>query len=355
MAKIKSKTVTSIIVTASIIGLIVWKLSENKQVLNRNAELSSAVNTIVPVMVEKPQYMELNETFEINGRIDSENEVTIYSKSQGIVMKKYREVGDSVDKGAVIAQLENNVIRENLRLSELDLEKAQKDVKRFRKLASIGAVTVRELEESQLTLRTVESRMVDLQDQLRHTTITAPVSGVINKDYFEEGTLLSVGSSVVDIVDNHTLKMVVNVTEKEVLKLKVGMKTVITTALYPGSTFASRISAISPKSNEQYHYSVELALNRSQLKPGMFATAIFNVGGDNRNTLVVSREATAGSMKDPQVFVVRDSKAYKVAVKVGISNGEYIEITDGISPDDVVVKSGQINLIDGTKVSILNR
>jgi len=355
MDKIKSKTVTQIIVTVSIIGLIAWKLSENKQILNRNAELSSVVNMIVPVMVEKPQYMELNETIEVNGRIDSENEVTVYSKSQGIVTKKYRKIGDTVSKGTVIAQLENNVIRENLRLSELDLEKAQKDVKRFRKLASIGAATVRELEESQLTLRTVESRMVDLQDQLRHTTITAPVSGIINKDYFEEGTLLSVGSSVMDIVDNHTLKMVVNVIEKEALKLKAGMEAVITTDLYPGSTFTGRISAISPKSNEQYHYSVELALTHSQLKPGMFATAIFNVGGNDCNTLAVSREAITGSIKDPQVFVIRDSKAYKVAVKVGISNGEYIEITDGISPDDIVVKSGQINLTDDTKVSILNR
>jgi multidrug resistance efflux pump len=85
------------------------------------------------------------------------------------------------------------------RLSELDFAKAEKDVERFQNLASIGAVTVRELEDAQIALRSIESRITDLQDQLRHTTITSPTSGVINKDYFEEGTLLSVGSSVVDI------------------------------------------------------------------------------------------------------------------------------------------------------------
>lgn len=355
MAKIKSKKVTPIIVIAFILGLITWKLSENKQTLNRNAELSLVVNTIVPVMVENPQYMVLDETIEATGCVGSEKEVTVYSKSQGIVTKKYREMGDAVSKGTVIAQLENSVIKENLRLSELDVAKAKKDVERYQRLASVGAVTIRELEEAQLTLRAVESRITDLQEQLRHTAITAPFSGIINKDYFEEGTLLSVGSSVADIVDNNTSKMIVNVTEKEVLELKVGMDAIITSNAYPGSTFAGRISAIAPKSNAQYHYSVELALNHSQLKPGMFATAIFNVGENNRNALVISREAIAGSMKDPQVFVIRNSKAYKVAVQVGISNGEYIEITDGMSPDDIVVKSGQINLIDGTKVSILNK
>lgn len=350
----KSKIVTPIIVTVSIVGLIAWKLVDNKQTIDRNAELSLTVNTVVPVMVEKHQYMELSERISVKGRIDSENEVAVYSKAQGIVVRKYRKVGDVVSRGTVIAQLENNVIRENLRLSELDLAKAKKDVERFQNLASIGAVTIRELEESQIALRTVESRITDLQDQLCNTTITSPTSGVINKDYFEEGTLFSVGSSVADIVDNKALKMVANVTEKEVFKLKTGMEAVITTDVYPGSTFTGRIEAISPKSNDQFYYSVELVLDHPQLKPGMFATAIFNVDGNNRNTPVVSREVIVGGMKDPQVFVIRDSKAYKVAVQVGISDGEYIEITDGISPDDVVVKSGQINLIDGTEVSILN-
>jgi RND family efflux transporter MFP subunit len=350
----KSKIVTPIIITVSIVGLIAWKIVENKQTIDRNAELSLTVNTVVPVMVEKPQYMNLSEKISVNGRIDSENEVTIHSKAQGIVVRKYKKAGDVVNPGTVIAQLENNVIRENLRLSELDLAKAAKDVERFQNLASIGAVTVRELEDTQIALRSIESRITNLQDQLSNTTITSPVSGVINKDYFEEGTLLSVGSSVVDIVDNKALKMIANITEKDVLKLKVGMEATITTDVYSGSIFTGRIEVISPKSNDRYYYSVELTLNDPQLKPGMFATAIFNVAGNNRNTSVISREAIVGGVKDPHVFVVRDARAYKVAVQVGVSEGKYIEITDGISPDDIVVKSGQVNLIDGIEVSILN-
>ncbi|MDR2039736.1 MAG: efflux RND transporter periplasmic adaptor subunit [Bacteroidales bacterium] len=350
----KSKIVTPIILTVSIVSLIASRLVENKQTIDRNAELSLTVNTVVPVMIEKPQYMDLSEKISVNGRIDSENEVVVYSKAQAIVVKKYKKAGDVVSRGTVIAQLENNVIRENLRLSELDLAKAERDVERFQNLASIGAVTVRELEDVQIALRSIESRITDLQDQLSNTTITSPISGVINKDYFEEGTLLSVGSSVVDIVDNKALKMLVNVTEKEMLKLNVGMETTITTDVYPGSTFTGRIEAVAPKSNDQYYYSVELALNHPKLQPGMFATAIFNVDGNNRNTLVISRESIVGGMKAPHVFIVRDAKAYKIAVQVGISEGKYIEITNGISPDDIIVKSGQTNLIDGTEISILN-
>ena len=350
----KSKIVTPIIVTVSIVGLISWKLVDNKQTIDRNAELSLAVNTIVPVMVEQPRYMDLSEKISVNGRIDSENEVTIYSKAQGVVVRKHKKAGDVVSRGTLIAQLENHVIRENLRLSELDFAKAEKDVERFQNLASIGAVTLRELEDAQIVLRTVESRITDLQDQLNNTSIISPASGIINKDYFEEGTLLSVGGSVVDIVDNKALRMYANLTEKEVLKVKVGMAAGITTDVYPGRTFTGIIKAISPKSNDQYHYSVELTLSAPELQSGMFATAVFSIDSNNSSTFVISREAIVGGMKAPHVFVVRDSKAYKTAVQVGISDGKYIEITDGISSNDTIVKSGQINLIDGTEVSILN-
>jgi len=350
----KSKVVTPIVITIAVIGFIAWKLAENKQIIDRNAELSLTINTIVPVMVENPIYMDFNEKIIVTGRIDSKNEVAIHSKAHGVVIKKYKKTGDVVSQGTVIAQLENNIIRENMRLAELDFAKAGRDVKRFQNLVSIGAVTVREFEDAQIVLRGIESRITELKDQLSNTTIVSPVSGIINKDYFEEGTLLSVGSNVADVVDNKALRMYINVTEKEVLKLKKGDEATITTDVYSGNTFAGIIDAISPKSNDQYYYSVELMLNNPQLQPGMFATAIFNIDKSNRKTFAISRDAIVGGLKAPHVFVVKAGKAYKIPVQIGISNEEYIEITNGISETDIIVKSGQINLVDDTEVSIIN-
>jgi len=350
----KSKVITPILVTVAIVGIIAWKLAENKQIIDRNAELSLTINTIVPVMVENPRYMDFNEKITVNGRIDSKNEVAVYSKAHGVVTEKLKKAGDVVSRGTVIAQVESNVVRENLRLAELDFAKAEKDVKRFQNLVSIGAITVRELEDTQIALRSIVSRITELKDQLSNTSIVSPVSGIINKDYFEEGTLFTIGGNVVDIVDNKALKMYLNVTEKEMLKLKKGDEATITTDVYSNSTFTGIIDAISPKSNDQYYYSVELRVNNPQLQPGMFATAIFNIDKSNLKTFAISRDAIVGGLKAPHVFVVKDGKAYKIPVQVGISDGEYIEITDGISTSDIIVKSGQINLVDDTEVSIIN-
>ena len=357
----KSKATTPIVITITImaiVGFTAWKLVDNKQTLDRRAEMSSYVNMVIPVTVETPQRIILNRQFSVNGRINAKNEVTICSKAHAIVSKKLKKAGDPVNKGTIIAQLENTVIRENLRLAEQDFAKAQKDVMRFQSLASIEAVTLRELEEAQIALRSIESRLAELKDQLSNTTIISPVSGIIDKDYFEEGTLLTIGSNIADIMNDNALKMHVHVTEKERLMLNKGEEVTITTDVYPGSTFSGTVDAISPKSNDLYHYLVELTLNSGgQLSAGMYATATFNneKGNteSNQNTPVISRKTIVGGFKAPHVFVIKDNKAYKIPVQVGLSDNEHVEVTAGISMDALLVKSGQINLVDGIEVSIM--
>jgi RND family efflux transporter MFP subunit len=343
-----------ILIAVAIVGFTGWKLVTNKKTLDRNAELSLVVNTVVPVTVEKPQYTSIDRRFSVNGQIVSGNEVSVLSKTTTVVLKKYRKAGDAVGKGTVIAQLENGVLSENLRLAETDLAKAQKDVERYRKLSEAGAVTAMELENAQAVLRGVESRIAELKDQLANTTVVSPVAGIIDRDYFEEGTLLAAGSPVVDIVNGKSLKMKINVTEKELMKLKKGDKTVITTDLYPGKTYAGTTEVIAPKGNDMYNYSVELKLaDNDDLKPGMYATASFDMNENSGKVIAVNRKAIVGGMKAPHVFVVRDNKAHKMPVQLGQVNHELAEIRQGVTADDVVVVSGQASLRDGMEISVI--
>jgi RND family efflux transporter MFP subunit len=346
--------ITPILITVAIAGFVVWKLVDNKKTIDRNAEQSLTVHTIVPVKVEKPRYTAIERQFSVNGQIVAGNEVSVLSKTTAIVLKKYRKTGDAVGKGTVIAQLENNVIGENLRNSETDLAKAQKDVERYKTLAASGAIAAFELEEKEINLRSIENQITELKDQLANTTIVSPINGIIDKDFFEEGTLLTAGSPVADIVDNTSLKMKVNVTEKEMLKLNKGDKAAITTDVYSGKTFIGTISAIAPKGNDAYSYAVELTLQgNTEIKSGMYATATFGIEANEEKSIVVSRKAIVGGMKDPHIFVVRDGKAYKVAVQLGHANADYVEIIKGVSVNDTIVISGQINLRDGLEVSII--
>ncbi|MDR1343058.1 MAG: hypothetical protein LBK18_07395, partial [Prevotellaceae bacterium] len=66
---LSNSKITPILITAALAGLVAWKLVENRQTIDRNAELSSTVNTVIPVTVEKPRYSNIDRRFSVNGRI----------------------------------------------------------------------------------------------------------------------------------------------------------------------------------------------------------------------------------------------------------------------------------------------
>ncbi|MDR1129871.1 MAG: hypothetical protein LBK96_02695 [Prevotellaceae bacterium] len=96
------------------------------------------------------------------------------------------------------------------------------------------------------------------------------------------------------------------------------------------------------------------AQDNQDLKAGMYATAVFGANENDAQSIVINRKALVGGMKDPHVFIVRDSRAYKIPVQTGQADADYVEIIEGISVDDVIVITGQINLKEGSEVSVLN-
>jgi RND family efflux transporter MFP subunit len=352
-----TKDFINILIVISAIGFAAWKLAANKQDMDEVSARSLIVNPTVPVRVEQVKMQSVTGDIHVDGRIQAVNEVTLYSKAQGVVLKKYKKAGDAVSKGALIAQIENNVIKESLSLAKMNLANAQTDVERYKKLADAGAVTQREYEAVLVTCREAQRAVTELQDQLDNTTIVSPVNGILETDYFEEGTLLSVGSQVADFVNPSQLKAVFNITESEVYRIRKGDKAVLTTDILPGNEFTGVIDVIGSKGNSLLNYQIEVKItgkNAGILKAGMYVSAHIAVE-ENAATvhMVIDRKAIIESLKKPEVYVIRGKKACKQAITTGKVFDNYITVDSGLNEGDTVVVAGQINLVDGKEVEII--
>jgi RND family efflux transporter MFP subunit len=276
---------------------------------------------------------------------------------QGIVLAKYRKAGDVVSKGTVIAQVENSVVKESLHLAEMNLANAKTDVERYKKLADAGAVTQREYEAMLVTYREMQRSVAELQDQLNNTTLVSPANGVLETDYFEEGALLSAGSQVADFVDPSQFKAIFNITESDVYRIRKGDRVALTTDVLPGNEFEGVVDVIGSRSNALLNYQIEVKItDRSAgiLKAGMYVSASIAAGDKAANQdLTVSRTAIVESLKNPEVYVVRDSKACKQKIIVGAISDNYVTVTSGLKEGDQVVVAGQINLVDGRDINII--
>lgn len=339
-------------VVAILLGGIVFILIGNKKKIKEKAELSLKIDKVMPVIITTPKQGNLASSIEVNGKFIPANEITILSKAHGIVVKKYKKTGDKVRKGEAILKIEDNLIREDLKVAELNLQKAKKDVERYSNLLNAGAVTKKQYEEMTIALQNAQARIVNVKDQLNNSIITAPVSGVISEVFIENGGLVTQGGKIADIIDESDMSLLVNVTEAEVIRLKKGQKAIVSADVLPDQKIEGEIVLISSVGDKALSYEIEISIGNqygNKVKSGMYGSATFSKE-EQTNRLLIDRKTLTGSIKNPTVFVIKDHKAYKKSLTIGEVTSDYIEVLKGLNLNDRVVLSGQINLKDSTEV-----
>ncbi|MDR1526886.1 MAG: efflux RND transporter periplasmic adaptor subunit [Dysgonamonadaceae bacterium] len=342
-------------ISVLLIVLIVVILIGNKREIERKAQLSLKGNTVIPVNVTQPQWTELNPSIRATGRIVADNSLIVTSKTQGVVLAKYRKTGDRVTKGTPIAKVEDRLILESLRVAESNCAKAKKDVERYESLQKVGAVTRSETEAVQLALKNAEQQVFDLKDRLQNTLLSAPVSGVLENVMIEEGSLVALGMPVAEIIDPSRLKMEISVTEKEVVRLQRGQTVRITSDVFENKTFEGTIQVVGVQGDDALSYKVEIAiLVANELKPGMFAVAHIESGvTDSGKKLVIDRRCMVGGLKNPKIYTVSGDKAYQRSIVAGLVTDNQVEVISGLTENETVVLDGQINLTEGANVTII--
>jgi membrane fusion protein (multidrug efflux system) len=93
--------------------------------------------------------------------------------------------------------------------------------------------------------------------------------------------------------------------------------------------------------------------NAPELRPGMFGR-IEVVYDQRADALTVPRVALLEDEGEPALFVVRGTKAHRVPVKIGFSNGELAEVVSGVKEGDLVITAGKVAVRDGTEVQIIS-
>ncbi len=308
----------------------------------------------ISVTVEKVEKQTINRNFEANGVFEPYQELKLMSETSGAITKILKRKGDYVKTGDLIVQVDDRLIRSDYTIAKLNRDQAEKDLKRFENLANTDAVTKKQLEENQNAFLIADAQFSALQKRLDDTQVKAPISGFINEDYFELGTLVSPGMALVDIINKNPLKLSVKVTEGEISKVKKGDQISVGVNAISGQEFSGKVDFISNKADGAFKYEVVLLMggtNQDQIKPGMFGTAHFNFSQDEE-VLKINRKSIAGSLKDPGVYVIENGQAVYRAVKINPLDDGMVEILDGLNAGDEVIASGLINVKQGTKVKV---
>ena len=354
------KKVLIVLISLVAVGSMAYTLYANKEEMEENAKLADITSDAIPVETTTAERIALNSEVSVNGTFEAISDLVMLSETQGKVVKVYVDKGALVRKGALLAQVENELLQTQVTVAQSNYEKLKSDLARFTKLLESEAVTERQVEDVRLGLMNAEAQYRAAKKRYEDTYIRASTSGSINNDFIQEGAFVAPGARLYEIVDISKLSLEVKLTAREALNVAVGDEVNITSPVYPGISFSGVVTSIAAKADGTLKYAVELQMANNtehQLKPGMYATAHFEFE-KTQPSLYLNRRALVGSLQNPQVFVVyQDSldKVRLVDLTVGEVTDNRVEVLKGIDENDRVVLTGQINLTEGTRVRQLNQ
>lgn len=337
------------------VGVVSAILMTNKA--ESNAQSGTAITTAYSVSVVTATKQNIVEDFTLVGTINANNDVIIMSETQGRVVKVNAEVGEYKQAGSVLVEVDDELKEAAYKTAKMTYDKAKKDLQRFEALFLEGSIPESQIEHARWNYQNAEAQYIVARRQYRDTKITTPISGIVTARPVNIGTMLQGSpqpSVVANVVDISKLKVKINVSEKDVFKLKIGDAVEVTTDVYPGITYDGRISTIAAKGDEVHTYPVEVTLNNSTkhpLKAGMFGSVSFSAKTSG-STIVIPREAVVGSIKDAKVYVVENNTAKIRPVVIGKELGTNVEVLNGIKTGEKVVVNGQNNLKDNVTVTV---
>ena len=338
------------------IALIAWKLYLNQQQRIAEAELSKVTRAFVPVKVVAAQMETLANHLEANGIFLPAKEMFVISETQGRVVGVYKNKGEWVNEGDLIAKVDDELLNTELEATEANIAKLKKDRERLGNLIEGEAVAKNKIEDIELGLLAAEAKEKALKKQIANTSIKATMSGTLGYRFIERGSVIGPGIQVAQITNLEKLFLMVKVTERDVLNVRKGQTVSVSADVYPGRSIPGKVTNIGLRADNAFNYDVEIEVPNPKdapLRAGMHASARFTFDAKRRG-LTLPRKAIAGSLQDGKIYVVNDSSIAELRrVSLGGIYGDNVEVLSGLQEGEHVVVTGQMNLSDGAKVEIV--
>src|SRR5688572_24337197 len=197
-----------------------------------------------------------------------------------------------------------------------------------------------------------ESALALARKNLSYANIPSPIDGFVSERTADLGEYVSPQQKVATVVRTNPLRIRIDIPEQAISEVQVGQAVSITTSAWPDQNFSGRVARIAPNvSATSRTLTVEAEIDNSggALKPGRFATVRILQPKADPAVLVPSR-AVLTQAGVSRVFVIKDGHAEQRLVQTGQTEGDLIEIKNGVAADEQVATSNLEMLSDGSTV-----
>jgi membrane fusion protein (multidrug efflux system) len=313
----------------------------------------SKFKRVVAVKMVPVVLTEFIESVEAVGTARANEQVIITSKYSDLVDAINFDDGQKVKKGAVLVKLNNQ--EELAKVNELtaNLSESQAHLTRLTKLLSNRTISKSLVEQQEAKTKAIEAQLVSANSKLNDLIIRAPFAGILGFREVSKGAYLDAGDIITSLDDLSSVKVDFHLPERLLTHIHVGQQVTAFNSAYQGKEFIGKITALDSRIDSSTRsIKVRATLNNKALKlrPGMLLN--ISVLLQVENILQLPESSIIPIENIHYVFVVREDKAVRKAIKIGRRQPGVVEVISGLVAGEEVVVEGALKLRDGSAVSI---
>ncbi|PKH85095.1 efflux RND transporter periplasmic adaptor subunit [Colwellia sp. Bg11-28] len=316
----------------------------------------STFKRVVAVKMVPVLLAEFIESVEAVGTARANEQVVITSKYSDLVDEIYFDDGQRVKKGAKLVKLNNQ--EELAKVNELkaNLSESQAHLKRLSELLASRATSKSLVEQQEAKTKAIEAQLVSARAKLNDLTIRAPFAGVLGFREASKGAYIDAGDVITSLDDLSIIKVDFHLPERLLTHIHVGQQVSAVNSAYKDKEFIGKITAIDSRidsSTRSIKVRATISNKALKLHPGMLLNISVLLQVEN---ILQLPESSIIPIEDIHyVFVEKEGKAIRKAIKIGRRHPGVVEVLSGLVEGEHVVVEGALKLRDGYAVNIIGQ
>lgn len=330
--------------------------------LDEKISVLDTTKNIPLITTFKAQTKEFNHVLELQGSVTTKNLMVLKPEYNGILTNVYVKKGQKVSQGQILGKIDDGGLSQQLAQQQIQTNLAQTTFERQKRLWDQKIGSEIQFLQAKSTYEGQAEAVNQLQQQIEKTIIKAPFSGTIDDVITEQGNVVAAGQTqLMRIVNLENMYIETEVPERYVNSITAGKRVEVNFPVL-GKTIEAKVrqtSSVINASNRTFKAEIDIPNKDQSIKPNLTARLKIN-DYTNENALLIPQSIISENAEGEQyVYVVKDKNskgqgtASRVIIKTGRTQGDDIEVLEGIENDAELIQEGARSVKDGQTVEVL--
>ncbi len=297
----------------------------------------------------------IRDSINLPGIIEPWTSLELLSRIDGFITEVLVEEGDEVEKGQVLALIDDDDYEIALQRATAAYTLAKGNYERDKKVYDKGVIPEAQLDTTKTAMLTAKADLDNAKLRLSRCTIKAPINGIIRRLDAKDGLLLSIADPVAQILQINKVKAIIGIPESDVSAVRDLEEIDVTIQALDNRIITAKKHFLSPSPQTTARlYTMELEINNSSrdILPGMFVRADI-VKQKITDTIAIPFYSVISRNDEQFVFIEKDGVAHKRGVKLGIMEDWMVQITSGLTAGERLVIEGHRDIENGQRVNVV--